>query len=337
MRSIPTRHSQVDTKKSSAQMDLRGGGHAWSVSTEAASEYLRARIPFPQYLIDYCFAYHELSGRKPAKWDAVLDLGCGPGQLAVHMNKRFKRIYGRDTSQNMIDIAKTLTTKMDDDELKEVGLFKPASDRIFDFALGSADALNMPNDSVDMIIIGSANHWFDWSTKESSTKIWQEWTRVLRPNGSILIISSLPAPGSSIDTEIGMKARPLRQKLRNISHSNELSKYYSKTTADLGTATMNRDLIMPWQLGLDPSNTIWDQSARYFCIFDHQDPDVAVDGFPPLKSDPIPAWMPNSIARYITTDQGIGDAYEQSIKQWKTTTPRRMAVWVGAVLLSCIR
>lgn len=110
-----------------------GGGHAWSVSTEAASQYLRARIPIPPYLIDYCFAYHELSGKSPAKWDAVLDLGCGPGQLAVHMSKRFKHVYGRDVSQQMIDIARTLP-RMDDDELKEVGLFKPDPSRTFDYA-----------------------------------------------------------------------------------------------------------------------------------------------------------------------------------------------------------
>jgi ubiquinone/menaquinone biosynthesis C-methylase UbiE len=44
----------------------------------------------------------------------------------------------------------------------------------------------MPNNSVDMIVIGAAVHWFDWCSEESSRKIWKEWKRVLRPNGSLI-------------------------------------------------------------------------------------------------------------------------------------------------------
>lgn len=125
----------MSTLQPREQDKIEGGlGHAWSVSPEAASEYLRARIPYSPCLIDYLFAYHEHSSKgKAARWDAVLDLGCGPGQLGILMSARFKHIYGRDVSDEMIAIARTLA-KMDNDELEELGLFKPADDRTFDYA-----------------------------------------------------------------------------------------------------------------------------------------------------------------------------------------------------------
>jgi SAM-dependent methyltransferase len=110
-----------------------GGGHAWSGSSEAASKYLGARIPYSQYLIDYIIAYHEHASEKPAKWDAVLDLACGPGQLGIHLSSRFKHIYGRDVSQQMLDIAKALP-RLDQEQLRKFSLIKPAPDRTFDYA-----------------------------------------------------------------------------------------------------------------------------------------------------------------------------------------------------------
>lgn len=45
----------------------------------------------------------------------------------------------------------------------------------------------MPDNSVDMIVIGAAAHWFDWSSEESTQRIWREWMRVLRSNGSVIV------------------------------------------------------------------------------------------------------------------------------------------------------
>lgn len=53
--------------------------------------------------------------------------------------------------------------------------------------VGTATETNVPDASVDMIIIGAAAHWFDWSTDEASRRIWDEWTRVLRPGGTVII------------------------------------------------------------------------------------------------------------------------------------------------------
>ena len=110
-----------------------GGGHAWSVSPQAASEYLRARMPYPPYIVDCILAYHQHAGQTPARWDAVLDLGCGPGQLGLILSARFKHVYGRDISKDMLAIAKTLPD-MDATDLEDVGLSKPPPGRTFDYA-----------------------------------------------------------------------------------------------------------------------------------------------------------------------------------------------------------
>lgn len=47
--------------------------------------------------------------------------------------------------------------------------------------------LGMPDNSVDLIVIGSAAHCFDWSSEEAIRRTWTEWTRVLRKNGTLVV------------------------------------------------------------------------------------------------------------------------------------------------------
>ncbi|UZJ56190.1 hypothetical protein CBS101457_005510 [Exobasidium rhododendri] len=106
----------------------------WSIRCEAASDYLLARIPIPQYVVDYVFAYHERSSNaEDVRWEAALDLGCGPGQLATHLSTRFRHIYGRDTDEQMIQIARALP-RMDRESLQRLGLPKPPLGCTFDYA-----------------------------------------------------------------------------------------------------------------------------------------------------------------------------------------------------------
>lgn len=136
----------------------------------------------------------------------------------------------------------------------------------------------------------------------------------------------LPAPGSGIGVE-GEKTKPLRFAIRNITNKGVLGKYYDPIMLEMGAATMHQALPMPWQVGLEQDQS-WNENSKLFVIFDMQD-SIAVIGYPPLKSDPLPDWLPEQITKYITTSNGIGLAYEQLDKRWKTTNPRRMAVWVS--------
>jgi uncharacterized protein (DUF736 family) len=130
-KAMPTSQGQQGEQLS---QDSRTISNAWSENAEAANDYLSARIPYPRYIIDYIIAYHEHSAAdKKVRWDAVLDLGCGPGQLAMLLSTKFQHVYGRDVSDDMISIAKTLPL-MEKESLERVGLPKPHPECTFDFA-----------------------------------------------------------------------------------------------------------------------------------------------------------------------------------------------------------
>lgn len=42
--------------------------------------------------------------------------------------------------------------------------------------------------SFDFILAGTAIHWVDWKSDPKGEKIWQEFSRLLRPGGSIFFI-----------------------------------------------------------------------------------------------------------------------------------------------------
>lgn len=116
--------------------------------------------------------------------------------------------------------------------------------------------------------------------------------------------------------------------MRNLAHESELAKYYSQTQAELGTSSMYSTLAMPWDHCADETaRNKWDRSARLYLLFDTPD-DVGMDGRPMPKSDEVPQWMPDNVRSCVTTVKGPGRGYEHMAARWKTTTPRRMAVWV---------
>ena len=67
--------------------------------------YTRYRLTYPKALIDWVI---ELVGLKPG--DAVLDLGCGPGTLAVPFAEAGMRVTGIDPEPAMLEAAVTETS-----------------------------------------------------------------------------------------------------------------------------------------------------------------------------------------------------------------------------------
>lgn len=104
-----------------------------------------------------------------------MDLGCGPGFMALNLAERFDKVTGLDPSQKMVD----------------VGLQSPRDN--ITYAVGDAEKTGLPDQSVDLVIAGQAAHWFDHG------KAWKELRRVLRPKGTVAyVVGLVPGPELTI-------------------------------------------------------------------------------------------------------------------------------------------
>lgn len=135
--------SQVKSSENTASQGQSGNlQNTWAESAEAAHSYLRARVPYQQFLIDYVLAYHAHVGTKTEgaaprvpQYGAVLDLGCGPGQLGILLSQRFRKVYLRDVSDKMLATARTIVGgQLDTDDMADVGLPVPPKNVDFDIA-----------------------------------------------------------------------------------------------------------------------------------------------------------------------------------------------------------
>ncbi|KAJ6518850.1 S-adenosyl-L-methionine-dependent methyltransferase [Mycena sanguinolenta] len=152
-----------------------------------AARYAVSRPTYPRALYDSVLAYHEQSLEMPgtsARWDHVVDLGCGTGQATAELLRPpqleadlseedeeplgFTRATGVDPSSKMIDAA------------TEHAATLGARGASLKFVQSPAESLGFLQDqSVDMVIAAQAAHWFDWD------RLWPELSRVLRHGGTV--------------------------------------------------------------------------------------------------------------------------------------------------------
>ncbi|WDP93326.1 MAG: class I SAM-dependent methyltransferase [Desulfobacter sp.] len=97
----------------------------------------------------------------------ALDVGTGPGQFAFYLARAGFDVTGIDLSPNMIETAK--------EKGQELGLS-------VDFRTGDAEALPFEANTFDVVV--SRN--LVWTLPSPETAI-QEWHRVLKPGGRIII------------------------------------------------------------------------------------------------------------------------------------------------------
>jgi ubiquinone/menaquinone biosynthesis C-methylase UbiE len=110
----------------------------------------------------------ELAARGRSRRAAILDLGCGPGDLALELAHRLRdaRIVGLDLSPSMMQIAARHAT----------------TDGRLRFVVGDATALPFSTGTVDVVVSTlSLHHWAD------PAAVFYEIARVLRPGGVALI------------------------------------------------------------------------------------------------------------------------------------------------------
>jgi SAM-dependent methyltransferase len=124
----------------------------------AAEEYERARPGYPSAVLDVL----------PLGEDAeVLDVGAGTGKLTRLLTQRYRRVIAVEPLDGMRVILERVV---------------PAAESL----AGSAEAIPLPDASVDGVFAGQAFHWF------ASGEAVAEFARVLRPGGVLALVWNEP-------------------------------------------------------------------------------------------------------------------------------------------------
>ena len=144
----------------------------------SAREYELGRPRWPEELID------QVAGELELGSDAtVLDLGAGTGKLTRDLVPRFGRVIAVEPDDAMRAVL-------------EEGV--PEAESL----AGSAEAIPLPDASVDAVFTAEAFHWY------ASDKSVGEIVRVLRPRGGLVILWNLdfgdpdPPMGEEVDRVI---------------------------------------------------------------------------------------------------------------------------------------
>ena len=119
--------------------------------------YERGRPPYPPEAVDWLL---------PEGTPRVVDLGAGTGKLTRDLTARALPVTAVDPSDGMLD------------ELRRVLPGVPAH-------LGSAEAIPLPDDSADAVLVAQAWHWMD------PVRAPREIARVLSPGGRLGLIWNL--------------------------------------------------------------------------------------------------------------------------------------------------
>lgn len=108
---------------------------------------------------------------KPYKPQILVDIATGTADFAIEARRlKPQRIIGIDISPNMLDIGRT--------KIRKEGL-----EQLITLQLGDSEALELTNESVDVITIG-----FGVRNFENLSKGLSEIHRVLRPGGAVAIL-----------------------------------------------------------------------------------------------------------------------------------------------------
>jgi len=132
----------------------------------------------------------------------VLDVGTGPGFLALILAEMGHQVTGVDLSKSMLDKAK------ENAKARKV---------MVDFCHGDAESLPFDDGSFDLIV----NRYLLWTLSDPQEAI-LEWTRVLRPGGMILAVD-----GPWFDTALSMRIRRNLSKAIAIVTEGKRPSFYS--------------------------------------------------------------------------------------------------------------
>jgi SAM-dependent methyltransferase len=131
----------------------------------AAAHYVTGRPPYPSALIDRvaeaCGVGHE---------DRVLDLGCGPGPLALAFAGHAGEVVAVDPEPNMLDLARAAAAGVGN----------------IHFIAASSDDLGPALGRFRLVTIGRAFHWMD------RVRVLGALDALVVPGGAVALFSTSP-------------------------------------------------------------------------------------------------------------------------------------------------
>ena len=147
----------------------------------------------------------------------ILDVGCGTGSLTIEARRKLGsegRVVGIDPSSNMIDLAQGKAAKAG------VGI---------DFQVGVIEKMNFPDDYFDLVLSSLMMHHLPDELKQAGL---QEVLRLLKPNGTLLIIELDPSAFSLASLIHGHSSK-LSAQLENVRQYLESAGYVSIESGNL--------------------------------------------------------------------------------------------------------
>ena len=115
--------------------------------------YVRYRVPYPEPLLAETRTKADLSGQ-----GSLLDLGCGTGEIALHMAPFFRDVTAVDIDPEMLAAAKQKAQKW------EIETIQWRNQRAEEFSTEAS--------SFELVTIGAAFHWMDRPTIAERVQEW---------------------------------------------------------------------------------------------------------------------------------------------------------------------
>ena len=138
--------------------------------SKQSNAYQKYRPSYPKDLFQYL---SSLTKNHDLAWDC----GTGNGQAALGLTNYFEKVYATDPSEQQISNAKQNPNII--------------------YKVETAENSSLKNNSIDLITVAQALHWFDFE------KFYTEVKRVLKPEGIIAVWTyGLPQISTEIDNLI---------------------------------------------------------------------------------------------------------------------------------------
>ena len=128
-----------------------------------ARDYLRFRPPYPSALLDDLCRRAGVTGS-----GRLLDLGCGPGRVALPLARRFRDVVAVDQEPEMIDVGREEAARL------AVGNIT--------WVVGRAEDVAEPAGSVELVTMGESFHRLDGPLILGKIRGW------LRPGGCVAVL-----------------------------------------------------------------------------------------------------------------------------------------------------